>query len=296
MKTKTAKRHLHGAVWAFGLLLLGVLLACGCSPREQKRVVTVSIEPQKWLLEQIVGDKAEVKSLLAGSANPETYDPTVANLRDVGQSMAYMRVGNVGFEEAVVEKIKASNAGLPVYDTSKGIKPIYGTHACGHGHHHEQIDPHTWTSVKNAKIMAGNMARAMAEVDAANAGYYRQRGARLASRLDSLDAAFGRRLARAKGSAFAVWHPSLSYFARDYGLEQVVTGGAENREISPTAMRKAIEEARNTGVRVYFSQRDFDSRQSASINANLGAEVVEINPMSADWQGEMEKITSSLER
>ena len=30
-----------------------------------------SIDPQKWLLDSIVGDKVEVRSLLPGDANPE---------------------------------------------------------------------------------------------------------------------------------------------------------------------------------------------------------------------------------
>lgn len=265
----------------------------GCSRGPEHPTVTVSIEPQRWLLEQIVGDKAEVRSLLSAGANPETYDPTVTNLMNVSNSKAYMRLGNVGFEEAVIDKIKATNPGLPVFDTSVGITPITGTHSCG-DHHHDEADPHIWTSVVNAKIMARNMMQAMVGVDKDNEAYYRKREARLQERLDSLNQAFAARLAPVRGRSFAVWHPSLSYLARDYGLNQVVLGGAENREISPTALKEVIDSAKRAGVKVMFSQRDFDSRQAASVNSSVGARQVDINPMAEQWQQEMERIVAAL--
>lgn len=46
----------------------------------------------------------------------------------VRNSKAYMTMGNIGFEQAVVDKIRQENPGLPVYDSSRGINFIRGTH------------------------------------------------------------------------------------------------------------------------------------------------------------------------
>ncbi len=69
----------------YTLMLLGaaaVAAFSGCSSKVSSRpVVTVSIDPQKWLLDSIVGDKVEVRSLLPGDANPENFDPPLAALK-----------------------------------------------------------------------------------------------------------------------------------------------------------------------------------------------------------------------
>lgn len=284
---------MHFPRYIFLCVVLWLLSACGPSVGDRP-IVTVSIEPQRYLLEQIVGDKVDVRCLLAGNANPETYDPTVTNLMNVNHSLAFLKMGNIGFEEAVIDKIRDSNPTLPVFDTSAGITPIYGTHS--HGNHvHREVDPHTWTSVKNAKLIAANMLAAMVKVDKGNEKYYRQRAARLAARLDSLDSVFTVALLPQKGKPFLVWHPSLSYMARDYGMKQIVMGGAENRETSPAALKAVIDSAKSHGSElVFFTQRDFDSRQASSVNASIGARTIDIQPMSYRWEDEMTKIVDAL--
>lgn len=276
------------------------LIACG-EGAVDKKIVTVSIEPQKYMLEQIVGDRLQVRCLLANGANPETYDPSMTHMMNIQKSQAFFRVGNVGFEAALIDKIHDSNPDLPIFDTSRGIDPVRGTHA----HHHLRgavdavddelaVDPHTWTSVKNARIMARNMLDALVEIDPEGKGFYTRNYEKFDARLDSLDRAYALRLAPEAGKAFLVWHPSLSYFARDYGLEQVVTGGAEGKDMSATGLREAVENARSHNPRVFFSQKDLDTRQVASLNAEIGAREVLINPMSYDWAAEMDRIVDAL--
>ena len=59
----------------------------------------------------------------------------------------------------------------------------------------------------------------------------------------------------------SVWHPSLSYFARDYGLEQISLG-TEGKEMSAKSLTEAIDKARDKGVGVFFFQKEYDSRQA----------------------------------
>ncbi|MDE6178126.1 MAG: zinc ABC transporter substrate-binding protein, partial [Duncaniella sp.] len=239
--------------------------------------------------------------VLSKGANPDKYDPAMPPMINIQKSEAFFRVGNVGFEAALIDKIHDSNPDLPIFDTSRGIDPVRGTHA----HHHPRgavdavddelaVDPHTWTSVKNARIMARNMLDALVEIDPEGKGLYTRNYEKFDARLDSLDRAYALRLAPEAGKAFLVWHPSLSYFARDYGLEQVVTGGAEGKDMSATGLREAVENARSHNPRVFFSQKDLDTRQVASLNAEIGAREVLINPMSYDWAAEMDRIVDAL--
>lgn len=276
-----------------GATVMALMWLAGCGGDiSDKKIVTVSIEPQRYLLEQITGDRVQVRCLLADGANPETYDPSMTHMFNLQKSAAYLRVGNIGFEAALLDKIHDSNPELPIYNTSEGITPILGTH--GHGDE-DAPDPHTWTSVKNARIMASNMLKAMREVDPGHADEYQHNYERFTERLDSLDRAFAERLAPVKETTFLVWHPSLSYFARDYGLRQLVVGGAESKESSVSDIRNAIDSAEANEARVFFCQADLDSRHVAALNAEIGAREVTVNLLSSHWEEEMEKIVEALE-
>lgn len=278
------------ALLAVALLMLG---ACADHVAD-KKIVTVSIEPQRYMLEQIAGGHVQVRCLLSDGANPETYDPSMTHMINLQKSAAYMRMGNIGFESALIDKIHDSNPDLPIFNTSTGIDPVRGTHSHGHPEDMDAIDPHTWTSVRNAKIIAANMLEGLLKIDPSNARDYRRNYERFTHRLDSLDSVFTARLEPRRGEAFLVWHPSLSYFARDYGLEQVTVGGHEGKELSVGALREAVEHAREHGAEVFFSQTDLDTRQVNAMNSEIGARLVEINPMSGRWEEEMIKIADAL--
>ncbi len=112
--------------------------------------------------------------------------------------------------------------------------------------------------------------------------------------MDSIDSVVAGRLG-SEGGAFAVWHPSLSYFARDYGLEQIAVG-AESKEVSPRRLKEIIDEARADSVEVFFFQREYDSRQAQTINSAIGSRLVTIDPLSYDWEGQLFLITDELAR
>lgn len=281
------------------MAIVACVVAIGCvGPMDSKPIVTVTIPPQKYLVEQIAGDNLDVRCLLANGANPETYDPTVTNMMNLDKSIAFLRLGSVGFEDAILDKISSVNRSLPVYNVSEGIVPVRGTHR----HHHpdgsedivDEVDPHKWTSVKNAVVMAGNILDALSEVDPENAGKYQRNYDRLVAHLDSLDRAIAARIDSGGHRAFVVWHPSLSYFARDYGLVQCVIGGGENKEVSVVELRQAIDDANEHDARVMFIQDDSDRRRLMTVASMLDVSEVDVNLLSSDWENQILKIADAL--
>ena len=138
------------------------------------------------------------------------------------------------------------------------------------------------------------MLNAMTEIDPSNASYYRTNYEHFAARLDSLDNAFAERLAPHKGEAFMVWHPSLSYFARDYGLEQIPAGSADSKEMAMGALKDVIDHAADHNVKVFFLQKDLDGRQAEALGAQLDIEKVTVNPLAYDWETEMTAIVDAI--
>lgn len=280
------------------VICTALLVACGGGV-SKKPVVTVSLQPQKYFLEKIVGDKIDVKCLLATGGNPETYEPSLTHLMNLENSEAYFMIGNLGFEAAIIDRIKNNNPDLRIYNNSDGVNLLIGTHGeCSHhnhlsGHHSHDIDPHTWSSVKNARVIVKNMYDAMTEIDSKNAEYYQKNYKQFEAELDSLDARLASMLAEKKGTAFLVWHPSLSYFARDYGLLQISVG-QEGKEASVQQLQTKIDEAKAHNANVFFYQKEFDNRQAEVINEQIGAEMVTIDPLNYQWNHEMLIIADAI--
>lgn len=297
-------------IYVFVAVVAVVMSGCGdkSASTTEEPTITVSLEPQKYFLDKIVGDKMRVECLLKNGANPENYEPAMNDLIVLQRSVAFIKMGNVGFEQVLVDKLAQNNKSLPVYDSSHGIDFIMGTHdccehhnhnhehaeECGEGHHHaSSADPHTWTSVKNAKIIARNMLDVVLEIDSVNADYYNENYIRLAASLDSLDNYALSMLASHNGDAFLVWHPSLSYFARDYGLEQI-TIGQIGKELSAKQLQEQIDDARSHDARVFFFQKEFDSQQASVLNSQIGAEMITINPLNYEWETEIRRIIDAI--
>jgi zinc transport system substrate-binding protein len=253
----------------------------------------VSVEPQRALLEAIVGDRFKVITLLTSGANPETFEPTVKARMAVDNSAIFFKVGNMPFEDTIERSLAES---VTVVDCSTGITPIYGTHSHdgdADDHAHSNIDPHIWVSLKNARIIARTMLNAVIKIDSNNANTYRQNFAALDRRLAEADSTFAARLAADSERTFAVWHPSLSYFARDYGLQQIAVG-FENKDMSPKHLVEVTKLAKDAGVKVFFFQKEYDSRQAQTLNTELGTRMVTINPLAYDFQNELSNIVNEL--
>lgn len=262
---------------------------------DSKPVITVSIQPQKYFLEKIAGDRWEVKCLLSNGANPESYDPAMTHLLNLESSKAYFRMGNIPFESAIINKVHNNNPALRIYNNSDGIEIISGTHSHGDIKHTDAPDPHTWTSVKNARIIARNMYEAMTDLDPEHKNTYSKNYRNLIQSLDSLDASLDSILSPCRGKAFVVWHPSLSYFARDYGLRQISLS-PEGKEASVNMMQEAVDSARASGAEVLFFQKEIDSRQAETANEQIGTEMVSINPLSYNWNKEIINIANAIAR
>lgn len=279
---------------AFIMALICGMTSCGKRDSSRK-VIAVSIPPQAALLRSITGDTIEIVTLMPAEANPETFEVTVKNMRTLSDAPLYMKMGNLPFEETLAERIGESNAGMKFVDVSQGVKLIYGTHAHG-AHSHDVADPHTWTSIPNLKIIASNMRDAVVALDPDNKEYYDANYNRLTSRLDSINADIAQRIIASAGSkSFMIWHPSLSYFARDYNLDQIAVG-QDNKEMTPGELRDVHQRAANANARVMFMQQNFDSRQAQTLASALDAEIVIINPMDSDYLNQFNIITDAITR
>lgn len=276
------------------ILTLFILSACGnTTQKSEKPILTVTLEPLRYFTEAIAGDNYEVVSMVPKGSSPESYDPTPQQLVNLSKSQAYFRIGYIGFEQAWMKKLEANCPNMKVYNTSKGIDLIRDK---GHWHgdhfHEGGVEPHVWNSTQNALIIADNIYQALCELDSTHQEDYQKRLDVLKQTIRQTDANV-RTLLENADSTFLIYHPALSYFARDYGLKQVSIeeGG---KEPSPAQLKALIETCRNENVHTIFVQQEFDQRNAQLIANELGVNIVSINPLSYDWVKEMIRIAEAL--
>ena len=276
------------------ILTLFILSACGnTTQKSEKPILTVTLEPLRYFTEAIAGDNYEVVSMVPKGSSPESYDPTPQQLVNLSKSQAYFRIGYIGFEQAWMKKLEANCPNMKVFDTSKGIDLIRDK---GHWHgdhfHEGGVEPHVWNSTQNALIIADNIYQALCELDSTHQEDYQKRLDVLKQTIQQTDANV-RTLLENADSTFLIYHPALSYFARDYGLKQVSIeeGG---KEPSPAQLKALIETCRNENVHTIFVQQEFDQRNAQLIAHELGVNIVSINPLSYDWVKEMIRIAEAL--
>lgn len=279
----------------------------GSSQEGNEREITVSVAPLAYFAKAIGGDSVKVRTLLPAGTDPETFQPGMDAMRALNRGGVLAVTGVLPFESEMTEKLKANNADLQLADAGKGIELIYGTHMHAHAEHGEaheaheagdahehgegEPDPHIWGSVKNARIIAGNLHATLCGLYPELRPYFTSRYEELDNQLDSIDRAYAVRLEM--HPAFVIWHPSLSYFARDYGLEQI-SFNIENKETSPLRLREATDHALTERPAAFFVPQGLNPERVRAIATSLSLEPTEVNFMSEEWLSQMNLIVDHL--
>lgn len=273
------------------------LLSCRNGIEDNRPILAVSLEPQRNILENIAGDRFRIVTVMPSGDNPETFEPSPVNRVDIENCEAYFTTNLLPFETKLLHTASDKNKFV---DISNGVELIYGTHTHSHGegerkhpHTHFSADPHIWTSMRNAKVIARNMAAKLMEIDPENAEKYNSNLDKYLIHLDSIDNMFAKHLAENGKKAFLVWHPSLSYLAKDYGLEQIAVS-SETKELSVSSIADVVNRAKADNIDVMFYQREYDNRQADVVGKSVSARMVPINPGAYYWENELKTIVDEL--
>ena len=266
------------------LTLVALFIACGERKVVVEDRVIVSIAPLKPLVEGILGDDFEVSVLVPQGASPETFEPTPKQLSEVESARFVFGTGLLDFEQELLHRIARNEQ---IFNLSHGIELLAGT--CSHAHHNHAkcshnhahgIDPHIWCSPKSLAKMTENIYNAVAREmpDSVN---YDKNYTTLCIKLLELDEEVAELCRQSPRKSFIIYHPALTYLARDYELTQVAVEH-EGKEPSAKHLAKIIEQARAEGVKNIFYQSEFPASSVEVICKDTNATAVEINPLEED--------------
>ena len=281
--------------------LFGLWWLTSCDRKKvDDKMISVTIEPERYFAQKIAGDKYKFNCVVPSGQSPETYDPTPKEMVEIGRSMAYFRIGEIGFEQAWMDKIKENNPELKIYNMSHGMTMIAEEeHNHEHdgecSHHHGSVDPHIWTSTEGAKVISWNILNALIDIDPENTKYYWGNYNKLLDEIDFTEAQITELLSDVKGEAFIIYHPALTYFAKEFGMKQLCIE-LDGKEPSPATLKELVETAKSENAKVVFIQKEFDQKNAELIAKETNCKLVVINPLSYDWSKEMIDIAKSLSK
>lgn len=243
--------------------------------------ITVSILPQVWFVENIGGDLVEVSVLVGPGHSPATYEPTPKQMAVLEHADLFWAAG-VPFEMGLVPRIRA----LPHAPMIAGSEPG------DHDHHHE-MDPHTWLDPAQAIAMADTISRHLQTLAPDHAATIRNRYEIIAEQLLDLDEKIRNILAAFEGRGFIVFHPAFGHFAAAYGLVQVPVE-AGGHEPGPRHLAEVIDLAREAGAKSVIVQPQFSRKSAETVAAAIGAEIVVLDPLAADYPANLLKMAWTL--
>ncbi|WLS08103.1 zinc ABC transporter substrate-binding protein ZnuA [Shinella sumterensis] len=129
------------------------------------------------------------------------------------------------------------------------------------GHEHGEFDMHLWLSPQNARAIAAEAAKVLAEKDPANAETYRKNLAGLEERLDALDKEVAETVAPVKDKPFIVFHDAYQYFEHHYGMH-----AAGSITVSPETLPGAErltqirDKVKTLGATCVFAEPQFEPK------------------------------------
>ncbi len=276
----------------YSILFIVGLIISGCTPNQNDKTgIVVSIAPLKWLVSSMVDSTVSVTVLVPESMSPETYEPTVAQLEKLSKAELYISIGLLDFETELKSRIATVAPKTEFVDLSENIEVVTGS--CSHEHHEGHshgVDPHTWLSPKLMLKMAHRVAGELRENKLLNKIRYDSIVKVIENTEIQIDSIISN---NCKNRSFAIVHPSLTYFAQDFGLTQLALE-IEGKEPSARQIRDIVEQMREAGINTIFYSVGTSDAMAKVIANEIGVSLTEFDPLSNRWNEELLKLSKSL--
>ena len=284
------------------VVLIAMLTACGGNT-DKERTISVSILPQRYFVERIAGGYVKVNVMIPPGANPAVSDLSTEQLKALHNSSVYFAVGYLPFELSNLYPFLETQKNMLLVKQSVGMDLEQGTcnHDHGHGHQHDHgsregnFDPHVWMSPRYAEMMARTILDVLAAKFPDQRATFEKNYRQLRVEIDSIDQAARRIISEKENKTFLIYHPALTYFAKDYGMEQISIED-EGKEPNPSHLKAVIDTCRIKGIKIVFIQNQFDVANAKAVAKEIDGEVITIDPLSPDWKAEMCSLLGIIEQ
>lgn len=257
-------------------------------PRAEKRIIYASFFPVYDLTRRIAGDKAEVRMIIEGGAEPHNFELHPREMIEIAKADLIVYNG-AGMEGFIPDLMEATGDDGRFLDLSQGLTLLES----GEGEAEEgaRVNPHTWLSVRNAQVELDTLYRRFSAMDPGNEPYYR---ANLEAALEAfrlLDEKFSETLSQIEEDRryFVVSHAAFNYLADDYGLKQVaVTGISPEDEPSAKQLKKIADFVTAHRISTIFFEGKATPKVAETLAENTRTKTATLYTMERLTEEEME--------
>ena len=277
----------------FFFLLTLLIISCGRNTaKPDSNIITVSIAPFKYFVEEIAGNDFTVNIMVPAGADPHVYEPFPEQINKLRKSVAYISNGYLGFEMNWLDRFYEANPTMKKLSLGNNIIPI-APDQHRKGGNIEGADPHYWVSPKCALLMAESVRALLCELNPSQKQKYDINYNLLISKIQEIDKKADGYFSHSQSRSFMIYHPNLAYLAKDYGLEEIPVE-FEGKEPTPSRLRDLIDLSRKDHIKIIFVQREYDTKNAKVIAGEIGAQIDIIDPLSENWANSMNEIIEAL--
>jgi manganese/zinc/iron transport system substrate-binding protein len=233
----------------FVVPLLAILLAVGgCAgparkPDDGRLKIVATTGPVGDLVRNVVGDLAQVETLMGPGVDPHLYRELPADTEKLSSADAIFYNG-LHLEGRMGDTLAKLGRKKPVFAVAGGLEENHDKRLLTPESFAGHPDPHVWHDVALWSDCVPTVVDAMSEVDPENAAAYQKNGDAFREELAALDQECREQLAQIppESRVLVTAHDAFAYFSRAYGLQAVgLKGISTEEEIDLEHMQEVIQ-------------------------------------------------------
>jgi manganese/iron transport system substrate-binding protein len=267
--------------WPLVVLMLAVTFAaCGgggdSSPGQDSQAarpkVAVSLAIFADFVRQVGGDRVVVSTLVPGSADVHTFQPSPRDAEKIREADVVF-INGWGLEAPLKDLVENNvRQDVPIIPLA-GSGPEWAAPDTGPAW---AANPHQWLDVGRAMSYVQRIGDALRALDQENADYYQSNAETYLAELRALNTEIEEQIAAIppERRRLVTFHDSFSPLAHTYGLEMVgVVIASPGQEPSARDVADLVKAIQDQGVPAVFKEPQFNARVLELAAAEAGVQV-----------------------
>jgi len=276
-------------------IILSSVLIAALAPAALAKLNVVATTPDlASIAREIGGDKIALATLAKPTEDPHFVDARPSFIVKLNRADVVIEGGaelEIGWLPALLDQSRNEKIvpGAPGHvNCAKGVQllDVPVTLDRSRGDIHAAGNPHFAISPSNGKIIAQNIADALAENDPPNAETYRANLKNFTAALDAKLVEWRKTLAPFKGRSLVAYHDSWPYFAREFGLKiELFLEPKPGIPPTPAHLAEVISKMKEESARVIIVDPYLNRRTADTVARETGAMVVPVTQFPGGLKG-----------
>ncbi|NOU82189.1 metal ABC transporter substrate-binding protein [Paenibacillus sp. LMG 31459] len=264
--------------WLSSIVLISLLAACSNTNEreagEDKLQIVATYSIIADMTENIVGDKAEVYSMVPIGTDPHMYDPLPADTGKVSSAdlIFYnglnLETGKGWFQDL----LKVTNKNEVAFAVSDEVTPMYLTEKGKE----TQVDPHAWLDIQNSIKYVDVITKRVIEQDPDNKEYYLNNQTAYVKELNELDQYAKEEVNKIpqEQRILVTSEGAFKYFSKAYGFESAFIWEINtDSQGTPEQMKRIISIIEENQVPALFLETSVNPKTMETISNETGVPI-----------------------